>query len=220
MITERQQVIYNTYQHSTRTIKNNPYRPRKNFDNLDSTTTLLLQKLDSFFSNNKTVSYRDFFIAPYIIYGKDDYFDLNFFTTRKALKCYTEYVKKRETDNPDSEQVIENCKLACKFIYNYCKVNNISLKDYRVINDGNIPVVLQHLKEHKINFYTLCGLNIDQTLQTLPAELVNFIVDDFFHTLSITRDKFIKSSKLKNVVRQALQIIETKLLQINKPILN
>lgn len=213
MISDRQKLIYNAYQHAARTSKNKPFKERKNFNNLDDTNKLLLQKIESFFNANRNVSYADFFKAPYIIYNEQEYFGLDFFVTRKAIKCYTEYVKKRETDNPDSEEVLNTCKQCCIFIYNYCKSNNLNLNTYCHLINGTTPVVLQHLRDHKINFYVLCGLNVEKILQSIEPEIVNFIVDDFYQLLNQTKNKFIKSNKLKTVVRKSLQLIENKLLQ-------
>jgi hypothetical protein len=220
MISERQKNIYNSFLRASRITKNQPYKQRQNFDKLDSTKEVLLKKLDHFFSSHTTVNYNDFFIAPYRIYDKDglanEYFDLQFYVTRKALKCYTEFVKQREVEEPDSEDIVNGCKECCAFIYRYCNENKITLAEYKTNTSDAIPLAIQHLKEHKINFYTMHGLEISNLVRGEDAMIYNFIFENFYNVYNNTRSKFIRSKRLKEVVRTALKMIEQKLLIFQK----
>lgn len=212
MINEKQKLIYNTFQSTSRKLQNKPFKFREDFSKIDDTTLLYLQKLESFFNSNHNIRYSEFFIAPYKIFTDVSYFDLHFYITRKAICCYADYMKKTETDNPDSEDIIKVCKEACAFIYKFCVTNNISLNEYKVCINGTTPLILQHLKDHKINFYVIQGLAIENIITKYDHNITNFIVNDFYSTYSNTRSKFIKSNILKNTVRTALQIVEQKLL--------
>lgn len=215
MINDKQKNIYNSFLRASRIAKNQPFTQRSKFDNLDPTKALLLKKLEAFFNAHISVRYNDFFIAPYFIYNKDDYFDLQFFVTRKAIKCYTEYVKRREVDAPDSDEVIKKCKECCAFIYYFCKEAGITLKDYKSTTCNGAPLVLQHVKEHKLNFYTLHGLEVSNIIPGQDLSLYNFMFENFYDTYNTTRLNFIRSTKLKNIVRDALKLIDEKLLILN-----
>ena len=212
MISDTQKNIYNSFLHATRTVKNKPFTPRTKFSDLDNTTLLILKKLDLFFKSHRNINYNDFFIAPYSIYNKEDYFDLQFYITRRSIKCYVEYIKNRELDDPDNDNTILKCKESCAFIYYFCKQAGITLGEYKQQKSTNIPLVLQHIKEHKINFYTLHGLEINNILTLNDIDLYNFMFDNFNETYNTTRSKFIRSKKLKNTIRAALKIIDEKLL--------
>lgn len=219
-LTDWEKNIYNTFNITARQLNNKPFNIRKNFDTIDDKTYILLKKLSAFFSKYSHIKINDFFAAPYHYYGKDNYFDLQYYTTVKAIKCYSLYNKQKETDNPDSETVIQSCKESCSFIYKYCIEHNLTLDEYKSHHEGSIPVILTHLKDHKINFYTINGLECEKTLYRVEESLLNFIVENFTNTINTTRNNFLKSSKLKHTVRKAFAIIENKLLQNKKQIIN
>lgn len=216
MIEERHKKIYNSFLRASRTAKNKPYTQRQNFDNLTSTVELALKKLDSFFLSHPTVKYSDFFSAPYNIYKNEEFFDLKFYTTMKAIKCYTEFIKQLEYLDTESDVVIERCIECCKSIYKFCRANKITLQEYKSQQEGTIPLYIQHLKDHKINFYTLHGLDVNIPTGREYTDIFKFMFDDFHTTFNNTRSKFIRSTQLKTTLRTALLKIEEKLLILNK----
>ena len=215
MISDSQKQIYNSFLYTSRKVKNQPCKFRQNFDSIDPTTELTLKKLDSFFTNYHNIKYSDFFLAPYEIYNNDEYFNLQFYTTRRAIKCYSNYIKQKETSDPDHESTIDDCKQACSFIYKFCKENKLTLHQYKNLINGTTPIVLQHLRDHKINFYILQGLEIHSLIQSTEPQIINFIVDDFFNIYNTTKSNFIRSTKLKIVIRSAFKIIEDRILQFS-----
>lgn len=219
-LTDKEKNIYNTFLATTRSLNNKPFNIRKNFDTIDSETYIILKKLGIFFSKYSYIKPSDFFSAPYLYYGKENYFDLQYFTTTKAIKCYSLYNKQKEIENPDNERIIEACKESCSFIYKYCNSKNLTLEEYKTYTEGSMPIVLVHLKEHKINFYTIHGLDCEKVIRRVEESLLNFVVENFTTTINTTRNNFLKSSKLKHIVRKAFAIIEEKLLQNKKQILN
>ena len=96
MLTEQEKRIYNSYLIASRTAKSKPFKLRQNFDSIDDQTYLVLKKLGIFFEKNSNVKQVDFFTAPFSYYGSDNFFDLNYFLTPKAIKCYSLYVKKKD----------------------------------------------------------------------------------------------------------------------------
>ena len=217
MISKKEEQIYNSYLYTSRSVKNKPTRFRSNFNNLPDKDVISLKKLSKLFNNYNHINYNDWFIAPHKIYdGCAHYFDLHFYTTRKALKCYTMYIKQRETQDPDSESTIEHMKECLSFVYKFCKNNNLTLQEYVNSMQENLPTILIHLKEHKITFYMLHLLEVDAIIKSVETALLNFIVSDFWNTYSQTRVKFVNSNKLKNKVRKGKKLITQKLVENKK----
>ena len=61
---------------------------RKNFNKLSTTVELSLKKLSAFFEKHKEIKPSEFFRAPYKIYSTEEYFDLKFYTSQKAITVY------------------------------------------------------------------------------------------------------------------------------------
>lgn len=215
MISKKEEQIYNAHLYASRSIKNKPTRFRSNFKNIDSKDELYLKKLSRFFYSYKHINLQDWFIAPYKVYNDcDGYYELHFYTTRKALKCYTMYMKQRETRNPDSDESVDHIKTCLAFVYNYCKDNNLTIEEYKTKLEGSIPTILVHLKEHKITFYMLHLLEVDAIIKSVEASILNFIVSDFWNIYSQTRVKYVNSKQLKQKAKKGRQLVETKLAAI------
>lgn len=214
MITKKEEAIYNSYLYTSRSIKNKPTKFRRNFDNISDKDIICLKKLSLFFDKYRNISFNNWFIAPYKVYSPDDYFDLQFFTTRKALKCYTIYMRDREVEVPDGDEAKDLMKSCLTFIYNYCKDQNITVDEYKKRHEENLPVILLHLKEHKINFYTLHALEVDAIIKSVESSILNFIIEDFWTIFSQTRTAFISSKTLKEKTRKGIKIINNKLVEI------
>ena len=224
MITEKEKSIYNTHLYTSRKAKNKPVRLRQNFDNIESKDEVALKKLNLLLSKYSHINYSDFFIAPYKIYGSDNYFDLTFFNTRKAIKCYSLYCKDKEVQNPDSKESIDTLKKCLKFIYNYCYDKKITLTQYttyipevgvEVSQEGATPEIFWHLKDHKINFYTLHAFDMDGVVKKQDKEIFDWVIKDFTELYSKTRVKFISSKSLKYKAKKGLKIIQQKLLKFS-----
>jgi len=219
MINEKEKSIYNSFLYASRKAKNKPVRLRQNFDNLESKDEVALKKLNLLLSKYTHINYSDFFIAPYKVYGSDNYFDLTFFNTRRAIKCYSMYCKDKQVQDPDSEESINTLKECLKFIYNYCNTEKITLGKYKTRTSGTTPEVFKHLKNHHINFYTLHALDVESVVRSGDMEVFNWLITDFADLYSKTRVKFISSKTLKDKARKGLKIIEQKLLKFSTPAL-
>lgn len=214
-ISEDEKFIYNAFLVASRKSKNKPFKIRSDFSDISDEIYINLKKLGSFFAAHKNIGYNDFFWAPYEVYSKDEYFDLNFYNTRKAIVAYTQFVRKKETQDPDSESCINECKDGLKNIYNECLINGINLAQYKA-SVPPVPIFLINLKSHLINFYILHGLDVEKQIKSIEPELLDFYCKDFYDTFYKTRTKFIASQRLKVVIREGLKIIEKKLLNFPK----
>ena len=202
MITEREKSIYNSYLYASRSAQNKPTRFRKDFSKLKDTDFVALKKLSAFLAKHNHINYRDWFAAPYEVYSKDEYFDLKFFNSRKALKCYSLYMKEREMSNPDNEDTIETVKEGFRFIAKYCIRNSLTIEEYTEHYTNNMPTCLLHLQEHRLNFYTLHALEVESIIKTVERDVLDFIVKDFKSLFALTRTKYLGSTILKSKAKE------------------
>jgi len=211
MISEKEKIIYNSFLYTQRASQNKPFRPRQNFDKITGTEEASIKKLFLLLSKYRHINYNDYFIAPYKVYGKDNYFELSFYNTTRALKCYTMYMKDKELSDPDHPETLKSSKECLKFIHKYCTKEKITLAQYKNAVDGTMPLILQHLREHKINFYIIHSLNVEAKLRQIDNQLLDFIVKDYNQISSATRTKLASSKLLKEKIKNGIKIIETDL---------
>ena len=68
---------------------------------------------------------------------------------------------------------------------------------------------LLHLKEHKVNIYTLFGFpNFEQNLSSIERELLKFIAGGYIENISTFRTNYMSSSRAKSLVKQGLLKIQ------------
>lgn len=216
MITEREKDIYNSYLYATRSAQGKPTRFRKDFSKLKDEDFVALKKLSAFFVKHNHINYRDWFAAPFTVYSKDEWFDLRFFNSRKALKCYSIYMKEKEVSNPDTDDNIEAVKDGFRFIAKYCIRNSITIDEYRTHFTNNMPTCLLHLQEHRLNFYTLHALEVESTIKSIEKDVLEFIVKDFMTIFSRTRTKYFSSKILKSKAKETRQKVKLIIEKKNK----
>lgn len=216
MITEREKDIYNSYLYATRSAQGKPTRFRKDFSKLKDEDFVALKKLSAFFVKHNHINYRDWFAAPFTVYSKDEWFDLRFFNSRKALKCYSIYMKEKEVSNPDTDDNIEAVKDGFRFIAKFCVRNSITIDEYRTHFTNNMPTCLLHLQEHRLNFYTLHALEVESTIKSIEKDILEFIVKDFMTIFSRTRTKYFSSKILKSKAKETRQKVKEIIEKKNK----
>lgn len=209
MISEFEKQIYNNHLVVSRRVKGEPFKIKKNFDNLDGEVIMNLQKLSRLFTFYPNLNQEDFFMSPHKIYPDDEYYPLEFYTKQKAIKCYTQYVKQLEIQDPDSADSLRRLAESLKFVTRYCIENNLQLSEYEVNIEGTMPCFVEHLKNHKINYYTLHALTFKKP--QIESRILDFIFPDFYSVFQKTKNKFFSSTKMKEFAKQAKNKIETKL---------
>ena len=208
-MTDFQKRIYNSHLAISRKMRDKPFRIRKDFSDMDQTKLDYLANLERFFNSYQNIKIDDYFSAPYVIFEDDDYFDLEFFLTSKAKKSYSQYMKKIEMDDPDSESSLRRLADSLKFIKNFCKEKGLTLEKYPVYIESNLPCIIDHLKNHHINMYALHSLGISKI--EVENRILDFIFSDFWITFQKTKNKFYLSKKMKGFSRQAVTKIEEQL---------
>jgi hypothetical protein len=183
-------------------MRDKPFRIRKDFSDMDQTKLDRLASLERFFNSYQNIKIDDYFSAPYVIFEDDDYFDLDFYLTSKAKKAYSQYMKKIEMDDPDSESSLNRMVDSLKFVKNFCREKNLTLKEYPLYIEGALPTMIDHLKNHHINMYALHALGVSKI--EVENRILDFIFSDFWITFQKTKNKFYLSKKMKEFSKQAI----------------
>lgn len=225
MLTDFQIKIYNFYLAASRMHLNKPYSIRKSFDGFEvdepEKYTALL-KLEKLFKEYPNINPVLFFKAGFECNKDIDYLNLNFFTTYKAIKLYSSYIKKINDELPDSSLQLEFIKDSLIYIKDFCISNNISLLQYTNHRTGEIYTWLNHLLGNKISFFIIFGLELLN--QQLYDYLHNMSLDEFemfSHDYVIkykTSKEKLKNSKIANKlivegIKKIKKIIEESLKQ-------
>ena len=197
-MTNNEKNIYNLFLATNKRINNKPFKFRKNFDNFEDEKYIYINRLSSFFKKFNHIKIEDFFEAPYFVYG-EKYFDLKFYCTQKAIKTYSLYHDRFLLNNPDSEQTIDKVKNSLQFIQNYCKDNNLELKNYITFKEQTYNIFLKHLKERQINFYVLFCFPFEEELKGIDSE-TRSIFNENLNNVNYLRTKLYTSVKCKIII--------------------
>lgn len=87
MITTTQEKIYNEYLRAIGHIKGRGYKQRKNFSTMDDKTSMLLYRLEVFFSTYPDINPFDFFLAA-MKYKNTDFLPLETYVKHGAVIAY------------------------------------------------------------------------------------------------------------------------------------
>lgn len=209
MLTDFEKLIYNKHLSCSRKNQDKPYKFRKDFSNTDSSTVFYLKKLSLFFNKFRQIDIDEFFSAPYNLHTDEKYFDLKYYISPKAVSSYNLYKKQKEVTDPDKKEILEYTALSLKFLKTYCKEKNISLEKYLqyIEEDKSIPAFIEHLQTHKINFYTLMGFSDFNKKMYRYFEEYKFILGNVVENLENIYNQFIRSKKLKILVREGFKKI-------------
>ena len=215
-MTSQEKHIYNSYLRISRSRQNKPFKLRKDFSKFeDDKNYKYVIKLSNILSRNKSIDLEEYISAPYEVYDDHEHYDLKFYTTQRAIKVYTTYTKKRMADNIDDEQIIDKIKDSLFFIYNFCKDNDITLKEYVAHKTNIMNSFVLHVQENKIILYVLFGFStFEKELNKTPYEMREFILGDLVRNIDRYRKNFQASKKAKNIIRTGLSEIYK--LQVEK----
>lgn len=209
MISNFQKKIYNDYLVTSRKSKGEPFKIRKNFDNLDEDKIDTLNRLERMFENYPNINIELFFRSPYETFEGEDHFPLDFYLSQRAKKAYALYMKKIEIEDPDSDESIQRFIKSLKFIKNFCKEKQLTLEEYPLYIENKIPSMVEHLKSHDINMYTIHSLGVSK--MGVENRILDFMFNDFWITFQKTKNKFFLSKKMKPLAKKAITKIETQL---------
>lgn len=209
MITNFEKFIYNEHLKISRSSRNKPFKFRENFNDFDPKSEILVKKLSAFFNKFKHIKPSDFFHAPFEIYKEDDYFDLSFFCSQRAIKTYSLYIKNEMLAEPDSPQMLIRIVDGLKFIKEFLQENQLTLSDYSDQIDGSINSFLVHFKENRFPIYILYGIpDFENIFKKINTNILYFMFGgSIIQTIDLYRSKFLGSQKAKLLVRSGLSKI-------------
>ena len=213
----QQKQIYNTYLITSRKYQNKPARPRKDFTGFEDTENYVpVKKLDIFFSKYKHISIDEFFAAPYELFPDTTYYDLSFFTSRRALKTYTLYQTKKENELPDTDNQLFFIQSSLNFIFKYCTSNNIkSVDEYFNTKSDNLHVALNHLKDRNISIYLFFSSSVYENIfNQHERSILQFMLGNIFEKLDLYRTRYYNSNTAKKLINAGIKKID-KLLKTN-----
>jgi len=203
-ITKQEENIYNSFLRAYR--QGQPFKYRKDFSDLSPTTILSLKKLSAFFNKFKHISPDMFFNAPNILHPNERPQPINFFITRAAIKTYSLAMKKQEDESPEKQ--IDKIKDGLHFIAMFCLKNKIGLENYISFKIGNMPIWMQHYREHSINPYCLMELGNVSKFKNLSEDERILWTNDFFEKFDSFKTRYHNSPKTKSIVREATKKIQ------------
>ena len=209
MISESQQRIYNNHLVSYRKAKKEPFRLRKDFSKISDDTRIVLEKLDKFFNSHTNIDQDTFFKSPYIIFDDLPGYHLDFYITRRAISCYTQYIKKLELEDPDGDVMMARLIESLKFVFKFCKNKGLTFEMYQTYSEESLPCFLTHLKDHKIVFYTLHALTFGTP--KIDSSILDFVIPDYYQTFQKTKNKFFNSIKMRAFSRKAKEQLDKQL---------
>ncbi len=201
--------IYNTYLGVSRRARNQPWKPRKDFNNFDSTPDgTICKRLEFFFKKFPQITVQDFFNAPYVLYKDETHFPLSFYTTQKAIAAYSALQKQRKEELPDTESQIADIKKSLKYIAIQCVSKNITLEEYCTTKKGYIHQPFLDFLEKRVNIYVLLKLPFfDTQLNSYNLQDREIFLKDVYNNLSKYKMRLNTSNRANSLINEGLKII-------------
>lgn len=211
MLNNHEQRIYNEYLRATRTAAGKPYKLRKNFDDIDASSVLYVQRIARVLNKFHHISMADFFAAPHQVYGSGEYFDLKFFASQRALKTYTTYMQQQINADPDAPQVLQRVMESLRSLKEFFAQHHLCMESYAQHVTNNLPTFVLHLKERKLSPYVMQEIpQATSIIRAQDAEVLRFMFGDgFFEDLNAYRTRYLASQQCKVLVRAGIKKIST-----------
>jgi len=203
-LTRQEEAIYNAFLKAYR--KGQPFQPRKDFSKISPTILLSLKKLNAFFGKFKHITPNDFFSAPNVLHPDEPCPPIDFFITRAAIRAYSLSMKKKEDESPEKQ--MDKIKESFQFLAKFCFDNKIPLEKYLQFKISNMPIWMQHYREHKVNPYSLMELGSLDTFKLLAEDEKALWAGNFFENIDSYKIRYFNSPKTKNFVREATKKVK------------
>lgn len=205
-MTDLEKKYYNTFLSVSRSSRSQPYKIRTNFDGFEKTPDYMhLTKIVKFFAQFPQIKPDIYFKAPYMLYKDEQWFDLKFFCTQKAVAAYTAYYKNIQDSVPDSDVTLQGIKDSLRFIGMFCLKNNIKVSEYPMHSGGIVKQWMKHVKEHNVNLYMMFGF--EDTLgiiQNTPKDELDLFLGVDLERIRIYRQRYATSKVAKRLVKEGL----------------
>ncbi len=204
-ITEKEKNIYNCFLKHYR--NGEPFQSRKNFNDLTPYFLVNLKKVGMLFQKYPHIKWDEFFGAPRKLNSDEKCPNLDFFTTRAAIKSYNLYKKQQENQNP--ENLFDEIKQSFHFIGMFCLKNKLKLNQYINHQTGIIPTWIEHYQKHHINLYSIIELGDPSSqLNRLSQDEKELYGNDIYKSISNIKMKYHNSEKTKKYIKTIIEKIE------------
>jgi hypothetical protein len=215
-LTEREKNIYNCFLKHFR--NGEPFKPRKNFDDISISVLTDIKKVTRLLEKFDYINWDEFFGSTRKLNPDEKCPNLNFFTTRSAIKYYNLFKKQQENRNPESQ--IEDIKKSLHHIGMFCLKNKINLNDYINHKTNLMYSWVKDYQEYKINLYCILDLgDITGQLSKLSEDEKELYANEIFKTVSNAKMRYHNNQTIKTLIKESHKKIETflkKHLQENK----
>ena len=203
-LTDLEKLIYNKHLAVSRSIKNKPFKFKRDFTDIEDTEKhKYLKRLSVLLRKHPEIELNTFFEAPYKLYPDVKYFGLDYFSSMRAIKSYTIHKKMQFLQDPDTQ--LESVKKSIQFMANFCIQNKILLHQYPYHKTADLYTWMVHYKENKINVYSMMEFkDIYSAVQTLAEDIRNMFVSNFIEQFRTLYVQYNKSQKLKPFLQKAI----------------
>lgn len=210
MLSSFEQRIYNEHLRSSRSAAGKPYKLRKDFNDIDATTEVYLKRISRILLKFTNISIVDYFHAPYDVYGKDEFFDLKFYTSPRALKAYSIYMQRESGADPDSDVILQRVLASLQHLKEFCTQHQLTFEQYVQHKTGDLPTFVVHLKERKLSTYIMIELTGTLSLiKQQDGDVMRFMFGEkFYENLNTYKARLLSSKKCKLLIRAGLNKIE------------
>ncbi len=212
-ITSFQKELYNTYLLTSRRAIQKPFMCRKNFEDFETQNPedyLALLKLERFFNQHPNINIKLFFNSPFLLYKDTKYFELKYYTTQAAIKCYLIYYKQLAEQSADSEDNIQFISASLLYLKKFCITNNIKLEDYLNFKKNLTFQWCQDLLKNNVSLYVLFGFENDgfsilNLLNNIPADEKELFLGDFVNKYENYKLRYLRSKLAKSFIKKGLE---------------
>lgn len=206
-LTELEKLLYNKHLAVSRSIKNKPFKIKKNFsDIINSEKAKFLKRISILFRKHPEIDFNTFFEAPYRLYPDVEYFGLDYFSSMRAIKAYTTYKKIVFLQDPDKQ--VDQVKQSFQFIAKFCIDEGIYFHQYSYHKTADLFTWMKHYKENKINIYCMLAFpNILSSVKQLAEDVQYFFVREFVEQFQTIHSQYNNSELLKPYVQKAIPIL-------------
>jgi hypothetical protein len=199
------QEVYNTYLSVSRGAKNKPWKARKDFEGFDKTENgILCTRLELFFKRFPQINPKDFFFAPYKLYADEDYFDLKFYLSQKAISCYTIVQKQKQEESPDTDNQIWGIIQSVKFVASKLLAEKITFSEYCKRKNGYVYSAVLDYAENNITLYFLLALpGFDTIFDSMPIQDKEIYFKSFYKDIVKFKVRLNNSEKAKKIITES-----------------
>lgn len=162
---------------STRSNEERPFTLRRDFSSLKPKKINFLKKLSYLFIKTPHLMRVEYFDAPYILYGKNKHYDLEFYSSFKGISAFSTFIKRKEQKPPDDQ--VKYLLNSFKFITKFCIEKNIRLNEYPFYKSIAQHDFLKHIKDHYISIYTIfCFPEMYSIISNLDGDIYKLFFGD------------------------------------------